>query len=91
MGLPTAQLTGLFDCETAEDVLKYLREIDTVMGSNWVTQIYGYLTDRIDDRSQTYIYSQSQQSVSVGSVVFDRQRKVITTSPTGVTFLTQLC
>ncbi|WP_310424861.1 cobalt-precorrin-5B (C(1))-methyltransferase CbiD [Chamaesiphon sp. VAR_48_metabat_135_sub] len=91
MGLPAEQLSGLFDCETAEDVLKYLHEIDTVVGSNWVTQIYGYLTDRIDNRSQTYIYSQSQQSVSVGSVLFDRQRKVIATSPTGATFLTQLC
>jgi cobalt-precorrin-5B (C1)-methyltransferase len=91
IGLPTAQLAGLFDCETAEDVLKYLREIDTLTGSNWEHQIYGYLTDRIDDRSQSYIYSQSQKSVSVGSVVFDRQRKVITTSPTGATFLTQLC
>jgi cobalt-precorrin-5B (C1)-methyltransferase len=91
MGLPSAQLAGLFDCETAEDVLQYLRSIDTVTGSNWVNQIYCYLVDRIDDRSQSYIYSQSQKSVSVGSVVFDRQRKVITTSPTGVTFLTQLC
>jgi cobalt-precorrin-5B (C1)-methyltransferase len=91
MGLPAGQLSGLFDCETAEDVLKYLHEIDTVTGSNWVTQIYGYLTDRIDNRSQTYIYSQSQKSVSVGSVLFDRQRKIIATSPTGVTFLTQLC
>jgi cobalt-precorrin-5B (C1)-methyltransferase len=91
VGLPATQLAGLFDCETAEDVLQYLREIDTVMGSDWEHQIYGYLTDRIDDRSQSYIYSQSQKSVSVGSVVFDRQRKVITTSPTGVTFLTQLC
>jgi cobalt-precorrin-5B (C1)-methyltransferase len=91
IGLPAAQLSGLFDCETAEDVLKYLHEIDTLVGSNWVTQIYGYLTDRIDNRSQTYIYSQSQKSVSVGSVLFDRQRKIIATSPTGVTFLTQLC
>ena len=91
MGLPASQLSGLFDCETAEDVLKYLHEIDTVAGSNWVTQIYGYLTDRIDNRSQTYIYSQSQQSVNVGSVLFDRQRKIIATSPTGATFLTQLC
>jgi cobalt-precorrin-5B (C1)-methyltransferase len=91
VGLPADQLAGLFDCETAEDVLQYLREIDTVIGSNWEHQIYGYLTDRIDDRSQSYIYSQSQKSVSVGSVVFDRQRKVITTSPTGATFLTQLC
>jgi cobalt-precorrin-5B (C1)-methyltransferase len=91
MGLPAAQLSELFDCETAEDVLKYLHAIDLADGSKWVTKIYGYLTERIDHRSQTYIYSQSQQSVSVGSVVFDRQRQVIATSPTGRTFLTQLC
>jgi cobalt-precorrin-5B (C1)-methyltransferase len=91
MGLPAAQLSGLFTCETAEDVLKYLHQIDTLGGSNWVTKIYGYLTDRIDNRSQTYIYSQSQKSVSVGSVLFDRQRKIIATSPTGSAFLTQLC
>jgi cobalt-precorrin-5B (C1)-methyltransferase len=91
MGLPASQLAGLFDCETAEDVLKYLGEIDRTCGSSWVKQIYDYLTDRIDDRSQKYIYSQSQQSVSVGSVLFDRQRQVIATSPMGATFLAQLC
>lgn len=92
MGLPSTQLSGLFDCETAEAVLKYLQQIDLADDeSKWVAQIYGYLTERIDTRSQTYIYSQSQQSVSVGSVVFDRQRQVIATSPTGRTFLTQLC
>ena len=91
MGLPAAQLAGLFELETAEDVLKYLRGIDTVEGSNWVVQIYGYLTDRIDARSQTYIYSQSQQSVSVGSVLFDRHRQIIATSTTGSALLTQLC
>jgi cobalt-precorrin-5B (C1)-methyltransferase len=91
MGLPTSQLAGLFDCETAEDVLRYLSEIDRTCGSSWVKQIYDYLTDRIDDRSQKYIYSQSQQSVSVGSVLFDRQRQVIATSPIGATFLAQLC
>lgn len=92
MGLPSTQLSGLFDCETAEAVLKYLQQIDLADDeSKWVAQIYGYLTERIDTRSQTYIYSQSQQSVNVGSVVFDRQRQVIATSPTGRTFLTQLC
>jgi cobalt-precorrin-5B (C1)-methyltransferase len=91
MGLPALQLAGLFDCETAEDVLKYLGEIDRTAGSIWVKQIYGYLTDRIDDRSQQYIYSQSQQHVSVGSVLFDRQRQVIAASPIGATFLAQLC
>jgi cobalt-precorrin-5B (C1)-methyltransferase len=91
VGLPAVQLAGLFDCETAEDVLKYLSEIDRTCGSSWVKQIYGYLTDRIDDRSQQYIYSQSQRSVSVGSVLFDRQRQVIATSPIGATLLAQLC
>ncbi|WP_295620652.1 cobalt-precorrin-5B (C(1))-methyltransferase [Chamaesiphon sp. GL140_3_metabinner_50] len=91
MGLPAGPLAGLFDCETAEDVLKYLHELDVADGSNWVSKIYGYLTEKIDNRSQTYIYSQSQQSVSVGSVVFDRTRQVIATSLTGRTFLTQLC
>ncbi len=91
VGLPAEQLSGLFDLETAEAVLKYLHDLDVADGNEWVSKIYGYLTERIDDRSQTYIYSQSQQSVSVGSVVFDRTRQVIATSPTGRTFLTQLC
>jgi cobalt-precorrin-5B (C1)-methyltransferase len=91
MGLAAEQLTGLFECETAEDVLKYLRSIDLAEGTNWVERIYGYLTDRIDARSQTYIYSQTQRQVNVGSVVFDRQRQVIRTSPTGTALLTELC
>jgi cobalt-precorrin-5B (C1)-methyltransferase len=91
MGLAAERLTGLFDCETAEDVLKYLRSIDLAEGTNWVERIYGDLTDRIDARSQAYIYSQTQRQVNVGSVLFDRQRQVIGTSPTGATFLTELC
>ncbi len=91
LGLPPAKLAGLFDCETAEAVLQYLRSIDSSDGSDWALNIYKYLVERIDSRSQEYIYSQTQQSVSVGSVVFDRQRRVIATSATGRTLLTQLC
>jgi cobalt-precorrin-5B (C1)-methyltransferase len=91
IGLPAGHLAGLFECETAEDVLKYLRSIDVSEGSEWVKQIYGYLTDRIDTRSTEYIYNQTQQQVHVGSVLFDRSREVIIASPTGSTLLTQLC
>ncbi len=91
MGLAAEKLTGLFECETAEDVLKYLRSIDLAEGTNWVDKIYGYLTERIDTRSQTYIYSQTQQQVTVGSVLFDRQRQVIESSQTGTALLTELC
>jgi cobalt-precorrin-5B (C1)-methyltransferase len=72
-------------------VLKYLRSIDLSEGSNWVQQIYGYLVERIDTRSSEYIYNQTQQHVSVGSVVFDRSRKIIVASPIGATLVEQLC
>ncbi len=91
MGLPAQRLAGMFDCETAEAVLKYLRSIDLAESSDWVAQIYGYLIDRIDTRSTEYIYNQTQQHVSVGAVVFDRSREIIVASPTAATFLTQLC
>ncbi len=91
MGLPAELLAGLFDCQTAEDVLKYLRSIDLREGSDWVNQIYGYLTARIDERATEYIYNQTQQQVSVGSLVFDRSREIIGSSPTGATFVGQLC
>jgi cobalt-precorrin-5B (C1)-methyltransferase len=91
MGLPAELLAGLFDCQTAEDVLKYLRSIDLKQGSDWVNQIYGYLTARIDERAAEYIYNQTQQQVSVGSLVFDRSREIIGSSPTGETFVGQLC
>jgi cobalt-precorrin-5B (C1)-methyltransferase len=91
MGLPAVHLAGLFECETAEDVLKYLRSIDIAEGTSWVQQIYGYLVQRIDDRASEYIYNQTQQHVSVGSVVFDRTRKIIVTSPIGATLVDRLC
>jgi cobalt-precorrin-5B (C1)-methyltransferase len=91
VGVPAPQLGGLFACETAEAVLGYLGEIDSLEGSIWVKLVYGYLADRIDVRSQTYIYSQSQRRVSVGSVLFDRQREIIVASPIGSTLLAALC
>jgi cobalt-precorrin-5B (C1)-methyltransferase len=91
VGLPAPQLGGLFACETAEAVLGYLGEIDSLEGGIWVKLVYEYLADRIDARSQTYIYSQSQRRVTVGSVLFDRQREIIVASPIGSTLLAQLC
>jgi cobalt-precorrin-5B (C1)-methyltransferase len=91
IGLPASLLGGMFECETAEAVLGYLGEIDRREGSNWVQLVYGYIADRIDARSQTYIYSQSQRQVKVGAVLFDRQREIIVASPIGSTMLTALC
>jgi cobalt-precorrin-5B (C1)-methyltransferase len=83
-GLPRVHLEGLFDCETAEAGLTYLREIDRESGSNWVEQIYGYIVERINTRSQEYIYNQSQQQVRVTSTLFDRDREIIISTTTTV-------
>ena len=91
LGLPTLVLQKIFACATAEDALKYLRELDATSGSDWETQVYEAIAQQIDQRSQTYIRNHSQQSVQVGSVLFDRDRQVIATSISGAFLLSQLC
>jgi len=46
-----------------------------------------WLDRAIDARSQSYIYDLGQQQVSVGSVLFDRQRQIIIKSKTGAKLL----
>jgi cobalt-precorrin-5B (C1)-methyltransferase len=91
LGLPTAVLQEIFASATAEAALKYLRKLDATNGSNWVDRVYGAIASTIDVRSQDYICKHSEQNVLVGSVLFDRDRKIIVTSKMGTTLLAQLC
>ncbi|MEQ9238128.1 cobalt-precorrin-5B (C(1))-methyltransferase CbiD [Coleofasciculus sp. E2-BRE-01] len=91
VGLPTPILQAVFTSPTTEAALTYLRQLDAKEGSDWVNQIYRAIASTIDKRSQDYIYKHSQQEVRVGSLLFDRNRQVIVTSPTGATLLSQLC
>ena len=77
LGLPTFDLQRVFNCSTAEDALQYLRELDAIKGENWVIRVYGEITKTIDQRSQNYIYTHCEKNIKVGSVMFDRQRKII--------------
>ncbi|MCF3625598.1 cobalt-precorrin-5B (C(1))-methyltransferase CbiD [Planktothrix agardhii 1801] len=77
LGLPTFDLQKVFNCSTAEDALQYLRELDAIKGENWVIRVYGEITKTIDQRSQNYIYTHCEKNIKVGSVMFDRQRKII--------------
>ncbi|MGL5132556.1 MAG: cobalt-precorrin-5B (C(1))-methyltransferase, partial [Planktothrix sp.] len=65
------------NCSTAEDALQYLRELDAITNGNWVSRVYEEIATTIDQRSQTYIYTQCEKNVKVGSIMFDRQRKII--------------
>lgn len=91
VGLPTPVLQAVFSSPTTEAALTYLRQLDTTNGSNWVSQVYGAIASTIDARSQDYIWKHSEQAVRVGSVLFDRDRKIVVSSATGDELLSQLC
>jgi cobalt-precorrin-5B (C1)-methyltransferase len=91
LGLPTSVLQAVFASPTAEAVLKYLHDWDTNNGSDWVSLVYGAIANSIDQRSQEYIFNHSDRRVSVGSILFDRERQIIVKSKTASTFLEHLC
>ncbi|OKH25258.1 cobalt-precorrin-5B (C(1))-methyltransferase [Hydrococcus rivularis NIES-593] len=90
IGLPTPILQQIFTSSTAEAALKLLREIDEREGSNWVEQVYGAIAQTIDRRSQDYIRKQAEKEVQVGSILFDRKRSILVSSPMGKTLLDRL-
>jgi cobalt-precorrin-5B (C1)-methyltransferase len=85
LGLENYLLQQVFNCSTAEDALILLRH------HNAVENVYEAIASRIDQRSQEYIFNHSQLKITVGSVLFDRQRKIITTSKNGQKLLPFLC
>jgi cobalt-precorrin-5B (C1)-methyltransferase len=91
VGMPTPFLQEILASTTAEAALQYLRKLDATEGSDWVNQVYGAISCKIDRRSQEYIRKLSDQEVLVGSILFDREREIITSSKTGATLLSQLC
>ena len=91
LGLPTPVLQAVFASSTAEAALKYLRDLDTTTGSDWVSQVYSAIAQGIDSRSQDYIFNHSERQVTIGSILFDRQRQIIVKSKTASTLLAYLC
>jgi cobalt-precorrin-5B (C1)-methyltransferase len=89
-GLPTQDLQAVFSAATAEDGLKYLRQLDAATGQNCVAQVYGAIARAIDARSEAYIQIHSDRSVQVGTVLFDRNRQILTKSPAGIVLLEQV-
>ncbi|MBD1837542.1 cobalt-precorrin-5B (C(1))-methyltransferase [Coleofasciculus sp. FACHB-64] len=91
LGLPTPVLQAVLKSATAEDALKYLRQLDAAGSTDWVGQVYGAIAQSIDKRAHDYIRTHSEQLVTVGSVLFDRDRQIIVKSKTGTSLLYQVC
>jgi cobalt-precorrin-5B (C1)-methyltransferase len=91
VGLPTPNLQTLLTCPTTEAALQQLRQWDRKGETDWVEAIYGAIALSIDTRSQAYITKHSDHPVRVGSVLFDRARKIMIKSSNGTALMSQVC
>jgi cobalt-precorrin-5B (C1)-methyltransferase len=88
-GLPLSDVQVVLTSATAEAAMQHLRSLDAATGSDWIKRIYGAIANQIDRRAEAYIRTHSERQVKIGSVLFDRDRKIIIQSETGATFLSQ--
>lgn len=91
VGLETPIVQQILASPTTEAALEILRKLDHPDQQNWVGRVYGSVAERVDRRSHQYIQTHTEQSVQVGSVLFDRQRQIIVSSEVGAVLLTQVC
>ncbi|PSB03219.1 cobalt-precorrin-5B (C(1))-methyltransferase CbiD [Merismopedia glauca] len=91
VGLEISHLQQLWHSATTEEGLQYLRQIDAHNGTDWVKQVYNAIAQAIDTRSQAYIYNHSQAQVKVGSILFDRNRQILVSSPAATDLIPELC
>ncbi|MGB3291844.1 MAG: cobalt-precorrin-5B (C(1))-methyltransferase CbiD [Phormidesmis sp.] len=87
VGLETSVVQQVLASSTAAAALEILRNLDHPDQGNRVDRLYGAVAERIDRRSRQYIQTHTEQSVQVGSLLFDRQRQIIVTSRAGETLL----
>jgi cobalt-precorrin-5B (C1)-methyltransferase len=93
-GLKLPDIQAVFDSATAEAALTYLKSLDAATGSDWVNQVYSAIAETIDVRSKEYIQNHSQSTTDCtfcGSILFDRDRKIIVKSKTAGLLMGKLC
>ncbi len=86
-GMESAIAQKILAAGTTEAGLEILRKLDLQQGSQWVEQVYKIIAERIDYRSQAYIQTHGGPKVQVGSVLFDRQRRIVVKSEMGAKLL----
>lgn len=87
LGMSTTDLQAVFSCPTTEAALQYLYQLN----QDWITPVYGAIASAIDQRSTTYIWNQTQRSVTVGSILFNRDRQIIICSENATALLSKVC
>jgi cobalt-precorrin-5B (C1)-methyltransferase len=82
-GLSQPELKQLLQAPTTEAGLILLRTWQTQQNIPWVNLIYQNIADTIDRRSENYIYKLSSKKITVGSLLFDGDRRPLAISPQG--------
>ncbi|ABA20677.1 Cobalamin (vitamin B12) biosynthesis CbiD protein [Trichormus variabilis ATCC 29413] len=93
-GLSKQDIEIVFHAPTAEAALKHLKALDSSTGSDWVNQVYSAIAETIDSRCQEYMQSHSSRGTAAticGSILFDRDRKIIVKSKTACNLMGNLC
>jgi cobalt-precorrin-5B (C1)-methyltransferase len=91
LGLPTFIIQKILNSPTTEAALQLLREFEQQQQTSWVEPVYSAIAEQIDRRAQDYIRIHSEQEVCIGSVLFDRQRRILKKSENAVLLLANLC
>ncbi|GAB4523397.1 MAG: cobalt-precorrin-5B (C(1))-methyltransferase CbiD [Pleurocapsa sp.] len=91
LGLTSKEIQQIFACPTTEDALNVLRDIDRRQETHWEELIYDAIAQDIDRRCQNYIRKYTEQNLCIGSVLFDRQRKILKKSQNATLVLSDLC
>ncbi|MFE4104707.1 cobalt-precorrin-5B (C(1))-methyltransferase CbiD [Almyronema epifaneia] len=90
-GLPTATTQTVLASSTAEAALTHLRQLDNADKTDWVNAVYSAIAQTIDQRTVAYIQKQANVCVTIGSVLFDRDRQILVKSKQGSRILAKIC
>lgn len=91
VGLHSQQVQQILKNGTVEASLQQLRQIETNSRESWVIPIYQKIGITIEKRAQAYIQKHGGSKVSIGVLLFDRDRNPIITTPTAASLLPKLC
>lgn len=92
VGIPTEFLQKLLNCETAEAAFQLLQSWDhqEPLSRSWTASLYQVLAETIDQRTERYLWQQTQQTVKIGSILFGRSRQILVISQQGQQILFNL-
>ncbi len=72
-------IKAVLRAETVEAGLQILRDSD----GEKALAVYAAIATRIDERASTYVKAHTGQALTVGSLLFDRRRRIVATSSLG--------